>query len=149
MKKIFFALILFSLAFFAFGCSNTSNEAQENTKIELTDNSEDNLKNIDDTRIENSDENKMTYCYVNFAGTVQEYFFVKDMSLMKTSIEGAWNKVKVNKDLSCAWTLNVDKQCVPVAEAGGFNEITQGWKDGISALGGKCDEIDLDKSVFN
>ncbi len=166
MNKILLVFAIFSL--FLFGCtSSTGEKNEESLNYTGTSNTAQNEENFDSIApdLENSQdlektetdfdhyiwqdlqEGAVVYCIIDNAGVKQELYFAKNEALMKTTYSNVWNKVRIDRQTSCAWDSKIPKQCVDVNEAGGFDEIYQSWVDSGKILG-SCSFIEYNQSIF-
>jgi len=124
-------------------------ESQEENMVSEIDDMIDKQAPLNDASTEDllnpnelSNSDNMTYCIGDMGGIVYEYFFTNETSLMKTTVESvSWNKIKVDKDLSCSWEnlSGVAPQCIPVSEAGGFSQVVASWKENAKVIC-QCDD---------
>jgi hypothetical protein len=77
-----------------------------------------------------------------------EFWFADEEATMNTVLGGD-NIVIINKKTSCAYEAGISPQCVPVEEAGGFQEIKQSWLDTKTTLKCNCDVLEYSKDYFD
>jgi hypothetical protein len=122
--NILLSLLVLTILMFS-GCVNNSNtsDMNDNNSIYVVNTENDSDLVNEDTIVEDeveanseetaetttqeaNSENEITYCSMVTGEVKQEYYFMKDMALMKTTVPpNSWNKVRVNRSLSCAWKI--------------------------------------------
>lgn len=150
MKKIL--LLIMGVILFA-GCINQGPQPLQQDEYQHQDKSYiptyDKISDVKE-ELENYEmkEDTVIYCIVNMEGIIQEYYLSEDISIMRTSVEHVWNKLKISKFESCSSGSDYPyEQCLPIQEAGGYEEIKESWLY-AGKLMGKCEEVKFDESFF-
>lgn len=159
MKYLFsigLILGLFSIIMFS-GCvsenkqqdSNDNNwmyyNASEDEKSEDIYNNAEELLNSENAELK---DNEIKHCVCHLMEIQYEYWIAKDELTRETTF-GSKVKNIINKTESCAITDNVPKQCVPVNEAGGFEELRTTFLQETETMNCNCDTIEYDSKYFN
>ncbi len=99
--------------------------------------------------VEQSENPQATYCYATLGEVIYEYYFAKDVAVMKASVPGSWTKMRIDLDFFCSWDKlsGVAPQCSSVIEAGGFSTILSNWLTEAKVMG-DCEEVAFDELNF-
>jgi len=157
-----FVVLLASLIILS-GCVSNNTDTVDESQVygNDTDGTPDTLEDdetinydVDSVDVESQEsglnDGELIYCRANLGEVEQEYYFSKDLAVMKTMVPpNSWNKVRIDRELSCSWEnmSGLHAQCVPVTDAGGFDSVVNSWRENAEAIG-SCENIEYDGTHF-
>lgn len=158
MKYLFFiGLIigLFLIILFSGCVSNkqqdlTNNDWQNQQKNDLLDDTiGESIEQVNETNIETElKDNEIKHCVCHLMEIQYDYWIAKEELARETTIGGKVKNV-INKIESCAIIDNIPKQCVPVNDVGGFEDLKNAFLQETKTMNCNCDIIEYNSKYFN
>jgi hypothetical protein len=145
-----FSIILFS------GCvSNKQRDLTDGNwmnqqKNDLLDDAiDESIEQVNETNTEiELKDNEIKHCVCHLMEIQYDYWIAKEELARETTFGGKVKNI-INKIESCAIMDNIPKQCVPVNEAGGFEELKTAFLQETETMTCNCDIIEYNSKYFN